>query len=215
MATLAQIRSKISRKLKDPNNTANTAPVVVEEINRAVRFYQNYNFGFNETLADLVTVQGQQRLSGVPGDVLKVLTEGGIILIDEQEKINLIKLHPSSFANRDDDQTGRPIFYTYRDQSYDLLPTPIQEYGVKFRYLPRHDDLEDDDDTNVFTNNAEDLIVLHVLAKMYAEDKQDVELASYYERLRKEEYKNLRDRTDGQVGSGYLQADSILQNTYI
>lgn len=214
MATLAQIRSRISRKLQDPNNTANSESVVDEEINRAVRYYQSDNFGFNERLININTVQGQQRLTGIPTDLVKELEVGGLILRDDQVRINLIKLHPNDFAERDDDQTGRSYYYTYRDQSYDLLPTPNNVYEIKFRYLQEYADLVNDSDTNDFTEKAEDLLMLHVIAKMYAEDKQDAQLASYYEGLRREELNKLRDRTDSLVGNGYLQSRSILDEIY-
>lgn len=215
MATLAQIRSRISRKLQDPNNTANSASVVNEEINRAIRYYQRYNFGFNEELSNLVTVAGTQRLSGLPSSFVRELDEGGLILIDDQVKIELQKLHPANLSERDDDQTGRPYFYTYRDQSYDLLPTPNEEYTVQFRYLKKYTELSADLDTNDFTDNAEDLLVLHVLAKMYAEDKQDAQLGAYYEGLRKEELGALRDDTNARIGAGYIESHSILETTEI
>lgn len=214
MATLQELRTRINRKLKDPNNTARSPEVITEEINRAIRYYQNRPFTFNEGLITLTAQSGTQRLTGLPSDLNMELQDGGLILIDNQVRIDLIKLPPANFAERDDDQTGRPYYYTYRDQSYDLLPTPQQDYPVQFRYLIRYEDLVNDSDTNAFTENAEDLLVAHVLARLTAEDKQDTQLGTYYEQLRLDELKALRDRTDARLSSGFVRSESILDNYY-
>lgn len=214
MATLAQIRDTVNRKLQDPNSSARSALVVDDEINRAIRYYQSNLFGFNERLVTLNLVSGAQRITGLPSDIILELQTGGLILIDDQVKISLSKLHPDNFAERDDDQTGRPYYYTYRDQSYDVLPIPDDDYTLQFRYLKKYEPLVNDTDTNDFTEQAQDLIILHVLARVYAEDKQDAQLGAYYEGLRSDELRTLRDRTDPRVGTGYLQSRSILNDHY-
>lgn len=211
MATLQQIRTTVSRKLKDPNNTSLSAAVVDAEINRSIRYYSTYRFWFNEELVDITLTADNQVVPNIPSDFVSELQVNGLLLIDSQVKINLQKLHPNDFTSRDDDQTGRPAFYTYRDGQFLLLPTPQQAYTLKFRYLKSYSDLSSDSDTNDFTDNAEDLIILHTLKNVFAEDKQDMELSAQYAALELQELKTLKSRTDNLNGSGYLQARSILE----
>lgn len=211
MATLQQIRVRVSRKLQDPDNTSRSTGVVDEEINRSIRYYENYRFWFNEDLKTITLVQDQKLVPDLPSDLLSELQVNGLMLIDAQVKIDLIKLAPDDFFDRDQNQTGRPYYYTYRDNEYLLLPVPQQAYSLIFRYLKTYADLVNDSDTNDFTDNAEDLIMLHTLKNMYAEDKQDPELASHYHGLETSELKALRERTDNRNNSGYLQSHSILE----
>jgi len=215
MATLKQIRERVSRKLQDPDNTSRSASIVDEEINRAVRFYKKYQFWFNDTQVTISLVASQKEIPNIPTDLVSEVQVNGLVLIDAQVKINLIKLHPDNFDDRDQDQTGRPYYYTYRNNKYFLLPEPQIAYDLRFRYLKTPDTLVDDSDTNIFTDNAEDLIMLHTLKNMYAEDKQDMELSSFYSNLEDIELKAIMDRSDDRNGSGYLGSNTILETYYI
>jgi hypothetical protein len=209
MATLAQIRQTVSRKLKDESNTGTSALVVTAEINRSIRFYSNHRFWFNEDLADITLTKGAQLIPSIPTD-LSVEIQGGLVLIDDQVKIPLQRLSNVDFYDSDQDQTGRPYYYTYRDGNYYVLPTPNEAYPLKFRYLKKYSDLVNDSDTNDFTSNAEDLIMLHTVKNIYAEDKQDSERAGFYSQLEDVELSALKNSTDSRISSGYLQIRSIL-----
>ena len=215
MATLQQIRETVSRKLQDPDNTSRSAVIVDAEINRSIRYYQNYRFWFNDELATITLVAGQQEVPNIPTDVISELQVNGLTLVDSQQKIDLEKLSPADFVTRDYEQTGRPFFYMYRDREFLLLPTPQQAYPLIFRYLKKYDDLVDDGDTNDFTENAEDLIMLHTLKNMYAEDKQDPQLAGSYAELERSELKALMERSNNRNSSGYVTSNTILDNYYI
>lgn len=217
MADLQTIRANVSVKLQDRDNNSpqTTAALVDSEINRSIRYYQNYRFWFNERKADITLTTGSQDVPSIPSDVIAELEVNGLLLIDDQVKIDLQKLAPDDFFQRDDDQTGRPYFYTYVDGGYKLFPTPSEAYPLQFRYLKKYDALVADSDTNDFTENAEDLIMLHTLKNMYAENKQDPQLAGYYNSLEDNELKALRARSDSRLSTGILQAHSILQTDYI
>ena len=215
MATLQQIRERVSRKLQDPDNTSRSAATVDAEINRSIRFYQNYRFWFNEDLATIGLVAGQKEVPNIPTDTHSELRVNGLMLVDNQVKITLQKLNPTDFFNRDQDQTGRPYYYTYRDNQYLVLPVPQADYDLEFRYLKTYSDLVNDSDENDFTINAEDLIMLHTLKNMYAEDKQDPELAAYYQGLENSERLALEERSGCRNGSGYLSSQSIIDDYYI
>lgn len=213
MATLADIRSAVSRKIQDPDNTGVSASVVNSEINRSIRFYSNYRFWFNEGLANITLTAGSNVLPSVPAANMVELSVNGLMLIDNQVKITLQKLHPDEFFARDQDQTGRPAYYTYRNDQYLLLPVPDIAYPLVYRYLSQPAVLVSDSDTNAFTIYAEDLIMLHTVKNIYAEDKQDPQSAEYYSVLEKQQLNSLLERSDSRLGSGYLASETILDYT--
>lgn len=210
MATLKQIRDRVARKLKDPDFTSLSASIVDDEINRAIRYYSNFRFWFNEDLSDITLTASAQVVPSIPSDNFMELKTNGLMLIDNQVKVTLQKLSPDDFFAMDYEQTGRPEYYTYRDYQYLLLPIPQEAYTLKFRYLKKYTALSSDSDTNDFTDNAEDLLMLHVIKNVYAEDKQDMELSAYYSNLEGMELNALRNRTDSRNGAGYLQAETII-----
>ena len=118
-------------KIKDPDNTGISTSEVDEEINRAIRHYSNERFWFNEKQSDITLTSGSQVIPSIPSDTISVLKVNGIMLIDDQVKITLQHLLPDEFFRRDDDQTGRPYFYTYRNNEYIVLPTPNENYPIK------------------------------------------------------------------------------------
>jgi len=210
MATLAQLRVRISRKMKDPNNTGISASTVDDEINRAIRFYRNRRFWFNVEEATITLVAGTQAVPSVPSTLVSELQVNGLMLIDSQIKIDLRKLPQDDFFESDDDQTGRPHSYTYKNGAFLLLPIPQQAYTLKLQYLESYADLSADGDTNDFTDNAEDLLMLHALKNLYAEDKDDPQYAARFSELEAAELSALRERSGNLTGTGALQIDTIL-----
>lgn len=212
MATLTQIRSRVARKIQNPDMTGNiTSSVITEEINRTIRFYEKYRFNFNEEMASITLTANTQVVPDIPSDLSSPLYVNGLMVIDEQVKITLEKLSPEDFFNRDQDQTGRPYFWTYRDGEFLVLPTPDQAYTMKFRYLKTYTALSSDADNNDFTNEAEDLVMLHTVKNLYAEDKQDPESAAYYQALEDRELGSILNKSDDFNSSGYLSNNSILE----
>ncbi len=214
MATLKQIRDRVARKSQDSDFTSLSASVVDSEINRAIRFYQNKQFWFNETLTTITLVAGDNVVPSIPANLISELQVNGLTLIDNQVRIDLKKIPANLFVERNFDQTGRPDCYTFRNNQYLLLPKPQEAYPLEFRWLKLYDDLVNDTDTNDFTINAEDLIMLHTLKNIYAEDKEDTERGIYYQALEDVEFKALQLRNDSRLSTGELTTYSILNNTY-
>lgn len=210
MATLAQLRTRVSRKLQDPDNTFRAASVIDDEINRSIDYYQNERFWFNEELATITLTADTQTVPSIPSDLNSPLMVNGLTLVDAQVKIDLVHIPPNQFVSMDQDQTGRPEYWTYRDGSFLLLPTPSSAYSLIFRYLKTYTDLSADGDTNDFTTYAPDLIMLHTLKNLYAEDKQDSEYGLMFSELERVELKSLKRRTEGYNATGKLQVDTIL-----
>lgn len=196
--------------MQDPNNTAESAATVDQEINRSIRYYKNQRFWFNSATATITIAADTQAVPNIPSDFISELQINGLMVIDAQVRIDLEKLPPDLFFERDQDQKGRPCFYTYVDGEFLLLPTPDQAYTLKFRYLKDYPELVNNDDTNDFTNYAEDLIMLHTLKNMFAEDKQSIELADMYNKLAHDELKAVLLRSNNLNRTGFLTGKTIL-----
>jgi len=214
MATLKQIRDRVARKSQDSDFTSLSASVVDSEINRAIRFYQNKQFWFNEDLVTITLTAGDNVVPSLPSNLINELQVNGLTLIDNQVRIDLKKIATNIYVERNFDQTGRPDSYTFRDNQYLLLPTPQEAYPLEFRWLKKYDDLVNDSDTNDFTDNAEDLIMMHTLKNIYAEDKEDTERGMYYQTLEDNEFKALQTRNDSRLSTGELTISTILNNWY-
>lgn len=91
---------------------------------------------------------------------------------------------------------------------------PQENYTLVFRYLKAYADLVGDSATNDFTDNAEDLIMLHTVKNIYAEDKQDPESAAYYQALEDKELEAVLERSNDYNSTGYLSNYSILEYDY-
>ncbi len=215
MATLKQIRDRVARKSQDADFTSLSASVVDSEINRAIRYYQNQQFWFNENLTTIILNADDNVIPNIPANVISELQVNGLTLIDDQVKIDLQKMATNLFMERDFDQTGRPMYYTYRNGQYLVLPRPQEAYTLQFRWLEKYADLVNDDDTNDFTINAEDLIMLHTLKTIYAEDKEDTERGLYYQGLEDNELKELQKRSESRLSTGELTINTILTTNYI
>jgi hypothetical protein len=215
MADLNTIRNRVARKVQDPDMTGSlTSAVLTDEINRSIRYYEKYRFNFNETQSDITLTASTQVVPSIPSDLSSPLNVNGLMLIDSQVKITLEKLSPTDFFNIDQDQTGRPYYWTYRNGEFLVLPLPQEAYTLKFRYLKTYAALSADSDTNDFTENAEDLIMLHTVKNIYAEDKQDPESAAYYQALEDAELKSILERSNDFNSSGYLSNNSILYEDF-
>lgn len=210
MATLKQIRDSIAAKSKDKNFTAVSSALVDQEINRAVGYYKTHRFWFNESVSVTNLVTSQKEIPNIPSDILTLLQEDGLTIKDGQIKVNLRKITPEQYDEMDEEQTGRPEYFTYRNSEYLILPYPSETYQATIRYLKDYDDLVNDSDTNDFTTNARYLIEMRALSTIYTEFKEDPELATFYEGREKQEYDTLELRTNNLLASGSLEVCTII-----
>lgn len=210
MSTLSQIRVRIARKLKDESYTDLSAATIDAEINRSIRHYKNKQFWFNDEIASITLTANTQAVPSIPSDLLYPTQVNALLVIDGQSKFNLEKLLPDEFKERDEDQVGLPEYWTYVDGSYLLLPTPDSAYTIKLRYIKTYSDLSGDSAENDFTNNLEDLIMLHTLKNIFAEDKQDQTYAAMYADLEKIELDMIERRTSALNATGKIRIDTIL-----
>lgn len=211
MATLAELRTIISQKIKNPYLEGDiTASVVNAEINRVIRYYQQKKFYFNTKTVEITLIANEQAVPSLPSDLLSPIFVNSLLLIDSDVQIPLTKLLPDAFAKMDRNQTGRPFWYTYRRDSFLLLPVPASAYTLEFSYLRDYPALVNDGDSNDFSIYAENLLIMSVIKHLYAENKDDLEKASGYQELEDKELRELQSVSRDYEASGELTIYSIL-----
>ena len=204
MPTFVELRKMVSRRIGDPQNTAVSVADVGDTINASIRFYKQKRFWFNY-VSDTFTVLPNDPL--VPSFTIPLLyldKDDGLTLIDQSYRYPLMKMNPLEFDNADIGQIGRPWGYVYRNKQYTLYYTPEQAYQVYAHGVRDYDDLDDDDDTNDFTVQADRLIMFDAMSRIYAEFRQDNESAALFSQAADAEYSNLQSRTNENLTTGRM-----------
>lgn len=211
MATLAQIRTYISARLLDPNNTAVSAATVTSAINDAIRYWKFKRFWFNQGFDTSQSLTAQSPTIPLPSDFLVEVPNDGFVLSYSNMRWPLTKALPRQFDEVIlDNGYGRPYIYTRKRAVYTCYFIPDQAYALLIYYLKEYTDLSLDADTNDFTVNAERLIELWALANLTAELRQDDKMEAYYRAAAEDEYQNLENFTAKANPSGRVVIDSFL-----
>jgi hypothetical protein len=213
MPTFAQLKTRVSRKLIDPNNTAVSASDVGDAINDAIKYWKYSRFWFNETTATVTLNVSDQVVPNIPSDFLYEDQENGFVILYDQITYTLTKKHPKEFDRISiQNATGLPSVYTWRNGVYTVYFQPNIAYTMNIYYIKDYVDLSADDDSNDFTTFADQLITYEAVGRLTGEDRQDSASGSEYLGRADREFKNLTNRTSKQTASGRLDVDTILTN---
>jgi hypothetical protein len=205
MATFADIKTRVSGRLLDPNNTAVSSADVAASINDTIRYWKSTEFWFNSKYAD-VTLTIEDGTIPLPDDFYCPATKNGGFQIEySNQRYNLSKIEPTQYsAAWQDNGYGIPQSYARLGQSYEVLPLPDRAYTLKCLYLKEYADLVNDADTNDFTNNASRLITLWTCANLIAELRQDEKMESYFRQACMDELRQLQQMTGNLNSTGTL-----------
>jgi len=215
MATFAEMVSYISKRLIDPSNTAVSADDVKQEINNAIRYWKFRRLWFNE-VADTATLTAQNPDFPYPTDFLvPSIKDGGFVIEYGGIRWPITKVDMQTFdAIYLTNGYGLPRWYARNaDLEYQCYPVPDQNYTVLRHYLKDYEDLEDDGDTNDFTDHAYRLICLWSLADLSMELRQDSASSEYYRTAAKDEYRQLCVMNDKANSAGKLTLTSTLTSS--
>lgn len=131
-------------------------PAVKRAIVNAVKCYEAQRYWFNTTATALACSAGQSYVS-VPSDFqaldLLEIAYSGIETRLIEEPHSRIRVMNNSSA------TGLPTHFTYYRDRFELAVIPDSAYSVNCYYLQLLPALSADTDTNVWTNEAQNLIV--------------------------------------------------------
>jgi hypothetical protein len=205
MSTFAELRSKVSRRLLDPNNTAVSPADVDASINDAIRYWKFTEFNFNRAYATQ-TLTLQNNVITLPSDFLvPSVYDSGFRIEYSEQRYALAKLHEQDYdALWRGNGYGRPTTYSKVGSNYLVYPIPDRAYSIICSYLKDYPNLVNDLDANDFTINAPRLITLWATANLISEFRQDEKMESYFRNAARDEVTNLERMNDKVQGSGSL-----------
>ncbi len=210
MATLADLRTRIAERLKDPSFQTISAASVNLVINQTLHYYKYRRFWFNDSEVDITLNVGDPLVPNIPADLLTELPTGGLVINYSTVFYKIEKRSGDIYDQENVSGVGLPYIYCYRDQNYYLYFYPNIAYTLKFRYIHDYADLVNDSDNNDFTNNCDMMMMYNALSRIYGEYKQDPTMEKYYTSRADDEEKNINRRSDILNGSGTLTLDSYL-----
>lgn len=205
---LSDMRTKLSKLIKDPSYTAISSDLIDGAINQALRYYKQKRFWFNESEDTAVTISawssGKATISDMPTDILYPLERGGIVLDYSDQRYEVCRIRPEDYDAMNNETTDRPRYYTFRANAYEVYPYPDQAYTAIVRYIKDYSALSDSNTTNDFVTYAEDLLVYDAASRLVAEYSEDTKMETYFTARAKEEYRILLSRTNKNISTGSI-----------
>lgn len=160
MGTYADLKARIKDELgrtTDPD----IDPQIALSIQDAINFYSNRRFWFLEDEKDTPTVAGQPNYN-LPttdsGDIFRQMTL--VTLTTTTGRYPLQRQSWDWYRERANTTTtfGVPTAYVVHQQDVWLYPTPADAYTITYSYVRSLPALDGDNDTSVWTTDAEPLI---------------------------------------------------------
>jgi hypothetical protein len=209
MGTYLELQTAIATDLTRSDLTNQIKSAILD----AVRHYETDRFYFNITRSmTFPTVIGQAAygtsdLAQIP----YIIGLDALFLSDGGRPYELEKYEADEFEWLQSTSTGngRPSAYTYIDSQILLWPTPVAVYTMRPHMHYKLTELSADDDTNAWTNDAEQLIRCHAKLLLYSNLLEDtegmqrmsVQIQSHKDRL---DYK-----TAARMATGRIRATSF------
>lgn len=173
MGTLAELKARIAREM----NRTDLTTVIAENIADAVADYQSVRFEFNQARTTFNTVAGTEFYGGaLPTDL------GQIDSIVATVNGRRSKLTGWPFAVMEQIATttsafGEPSAWSWYAKQLRLYPVPDAVYALTLSYVQRIDMPGSDSASNIWTNEAAQLI-LHSTKRRIAQNyTRDMEMA--------------------------------------
>lgn len=156
MSTLADVKARIADEL----NRDDLSDQIADRITRAIYYYGAKRFWFNEQRIAGVTITGNQYVATPDGT--RVLdgvwiTVGGYSYELDPRPMTLIEEYQALATTM-----SQPTDYAYFNSQIRLYATPNDAYPLNFIGIFDLPALTDDSGSNVWTTEAEDLIVARV-----------------------------------------------------
>lgn len=217
MATFGTIITRVSKRLKDPNNVDISASDVATAVNDAIQYWSKKNYWFNEFEETItLTNNGDNDDRIVPAltvTPLYLFKEGGFVITYAQSRWDVKPVTSLEFDNMNVEGRGIPYAYTERNDGYEVYYYPDQAYTATLRGIRAYSEFAtdgtDNGESNVFTNNAERLIMYDALARLFGEEKQDPKMETYYQGRAQDEHRELKRQTLRKKKTNKLHVEGI------
>ena len=204
MATFSEMKTWVSKRLQDPNNTSVSSEDVGDLINMALVYWKNERFWFNE-VTDTATLTASNATIPLPADYLLPSVDNAFVIEYSGIRYPLKKvsqeLYNSMYLSNG---IGQPKWFSRQANSeYQVYPNPDRDYTIRRFYLKNYDSFVNANDTNDFSTKATTILQYTASAYGYRDFKQDVQMYQLFWAQAQEEYQNLLaiTRKDNATGS--------------
>lgn len=211
MATFGQMKTWVSKRLQDPNNTAVSSDDVGDLINQALSYWKNVRFWFNE-VTDTTTLTAQDNSVPLPADWLVPSIDEALVIEYSGIRYTLKKVS-EAFYNQIylSNGIGQPFYYSKQANSgYKVYPIPNKDYTLRRFYLKDYDDFVNDSDTNDFSEEAQYLLQYTAAAYGSRDFRQDLDMYKSFMDRALDEEQNLLVTTRKDNATGSLTIFSVL-----
>lgn len=211
MATFSELKTAVSKRLLDVNNTVVSEADVGDTINASIKYWKGRHFWFNE-FSEVKTLTVDDPEIPLPSSVtmFRPFREGGLVLEDSDERFDITAVRPQDYDWENLEQSGRPYIRTYRNKKWYCYDYPKEAYSVTWYGVKDYSALSSGSDENDFTTYADRLIMFDALSRLHIEFRQDREMGSLFAAGAQDEYDNLKKTTEDLTGTGVLAVETIL-----
>lgn len=214
MATFAEMKTWVSKRLQDPNNTAVSSSDVGDLINEALRYWKNVRFFFNEITDTTTLTQGDPEIP-LPDDWLCPSIDDAFVIEYSGIRYPLRKISETMYNSFYlSNGVGQPWYFTRQaSDEYQVYPIPDRDYTLRRFYLRNYDDFSGDSDTNDFSEDATSLLQYTAAAYGSRDFRQDLIMYQAFMSQADMEEQNLLATTRKDNATGAVTIYSML-NTY-
>jgi len=214
MATLAQMRTWVSKRLQDPNNTAVSAADVDGLLNEALNYWKNERFYFNEITDSTTLLQGNPAIP-LPANWLCPSIDDTFVIQYSGIRYPLRKISETMYnAFYLSNGVGQPWYFArLANSEYQVYPIPDRDYTLLRYYIENPTDFSADGDTNSFSINATNLLQYTAAAYGSRDFRQDMAMYQAFWAQAMIEENNLLATTRKDNATGAMTIYSML-NTY-
>lgn len=211
MATFAQMKTWVSKRLQDPNNTAVSSDDVGDLINQAQSYWKNVRFNFNE-ITDTTTLLQSNPTVPLPDDWLVPSIDNCFVIEYSGIRYPLQKVSESRYnAMYLSNGIGQPWWFAKLASSgYQVYPIPDRDYTLERYYIRDYDDFVNDGDTNDFSINANILLQYTAAAYGSRDFRQDTDMFNAFWAQAMLEEDNLLATTRKDNATGRVEIHSLL-----
>lgn len=169
MATLGEIKTRIITELSRDDLNDTLADQLAIHIDRAIEHYGRLRFWFNAAVVTFTTTPGNP-LTAIPSSLRRIDR-----LTIPANRVDLQEVILPEVDDVEAQTQGVPAFYAYQNDYVRLSPVPAAAYTLTAYGLARVDVPASDADSNVWTNEAQDLIVNHTKMTLCRDQFRDPE----------------------------------------
>lgn len=197
MSNLRTMRNRILSDLTRSDLSATAE----DEIRSAIAHYERESFWFNEQRSSLDTSDGVE-FYGLPEDFVHMHS-----LVVEVNNFTYPLNHRSydtieQWFVRSSTFTGYPTDFAIYAEQFRLYPVPNGAYEMTLSYIRRLPTLNNETDSNAWTDTAEEVIRSRAEAQIAARKLRDRDAAADYSALEQEALRKLRHERDRRLMRG-------------